>query len=83
MPAYYTLNLTALTRAARAAGDTADNGDPSPTRISKRTGVDRGQISRHLRGESRPDLDTLIALARAYGRNYSDFVLLADTEEAA
>lgn len=81
MPAAYTLNHKALADAATTAGDTTGTGAISPTRVSKRTGIDSGQISRHIRGISRPDLDTLIALGRAYRRPFQDFILL--TEEPA
>lgn len=74
MAANYTLNCDVLREAAENAGDTTDSGEISPTLISQRTGIDRGRISRHIRGISRPDLDNLIAYGRAYSRPYQDFV---------
>lgn len=66
MPANYTLNLEALHAAATKAGDIRKDGRLHLAKISRRSGVDRGVLSRITRRENGPNITTLGRLADAY-----------------
>ena len=51
------------------------------TAIGKRTGLDRGSVSRYLRGGRQPGNDRLVQIAKAYNVSTDD--LLGLTEDAA
>lgn len=66
MAATYTLNLDILQAAATLAGDVRRDGRLHLSRISRRSGVDTGVLSRVTRRENKPSLATLGQLAAAY-----------------
>lgn len=66
MAAKYTLNLEALQAAAAKAGDLRKDGRLHLAKISRRSGVDSGVLSRITRGKNGPTLTTLGQLASAY-----------------
>lgn len=66
MAANYTLNLEALHAAAAKAGDLRKDGRLHLAKISRRSGVDPGVLSRITRGLNGPKLSTLGQLADAY-----------------
>lgn len=67
MATKYVINQRTLLAAATLAGDIRPDGTLHLTRVSRRAGVDRGVISRVAREENRPNIDTLMRLAAAYG----------------
>jgi transcriptional regulator with XRE-family HTH domain len=62
----YKLNLDNLRAAATLEGDIWGDGRLHLSRMSRRSGVDRGVLSRITRGENGPSLTTLGQLATAY-----------------
>jgi transcriptional regulator with XRE-family HTH domain len=62
----YTLNLDILRAAATLVGDVRSDGRLHLSRISRRSGVDTGVLSRITRRENSPSLHTLGQLADAY-----------------
>lgn len=64
--ASYTLNLDILRAAATLAGDIRRDGRLHLSRMSRRSGVDAGVLSRVTRRENGPSLATLGQLASAY-----------------
>lgn len=66
MAATYTLNLDILRAAATLVGDVRSDGRLHLSRISRRSGVDTGVLSRITRRENNPSLHTLGQLADAY-----------------
>jgi transcriptional regulator with XRE-family HTH domain len=58
-----------------------DHGDATGYAIARRIGVAESTISRALRGESSPGLNTLVSLASAYGIPIED--LLDDSTPVA
>lgn len=67
-PDRYRLNGEALWAKAREAGDT------SQREIARRCGVDEGALSRLLEGTRSPSLETIVALAAAYGGPIEDLL---------
>ncbi|GAA0704466.1 hypothetical protein GCM10010193_69310 [Kitasatospora atroaurantiaca] len=49
-------------------------GDSSTSLIAARTGLDRGHVSRLLKGDTEPTLKTVKRIADAYGLPLDDFV---------
>jgi len=45
------------------------SGDSTQAEIATRVGIDQTAVSRWLLGRSQPRLETMISIARAYGRN--------------
>lgn len=73
-----TLNRPVFEAAVKAAGDARSNGTPNFARISRRTGIDRTAVSRIVRGETRPDLGTAMAFARAYSTTVEQLITAVD-----
>ncbi|WP_042400102.1 helix-turn-helix domain-containing protein [Streptacidiphilus carbonis] len=73
--ATYKLNLATLQAAATLAGDVRNDGRLHLSRISRRSGVDPGVLSRITRQENRPSLATLGQLATAYKLTVDKFML--------
>ncbi|WP_328427813.1 helix-turn-helix domain-containing protein [Streptomyces sp. NBC_00443] len=71
-PHRYRLNADALREKARAAGDTEQR------EIARRTGIDEGALSRLLAGTRSPSLETVVALAAAYGGPIEDLLTRPD-----
>lgn len=61
--------------AQRFRGLAAAAGDNTLDAISQRTGIDTGLLSRLLRGERKPSLDTLTAAADGYKVPVDDLIL--------
>jgi hypothetical protein len=59
----YDLNTETLLAAATDAGHIHADGKLNLYAISKHTGIDRGSLSRVVRGEDGPDLGTVVELA--------------------
>jgi transcriptional regulator with XRE-family HTH domain len=55
----------------------ANAGDTSTTHIAARTGLDRGHVSRLLKGNSEPNLDTVCRIAEAYRTDLESLVQVA------
>lgn len=72
--AAYALNAETLREAA------ARIGDHSLYRISKRTGLNLGNLSKILKGEWSPSLDTALRLAAAYGLTVEQLVTAQEVE---
>lgn len=56
----FRLDVPELLKAARAHGDT------SQAAIARRTGIAESSVSRYLRGEAQPDLNSAMRLSEAY-----------------
>jgi transcriptional regulator with XRE-family HTH domain len=56
----YRLDITELLKAAARKGDTRG------AEIARRTGIAESSISRYLRGEAQPDLNSAMRLSEAY-----------------
>lgn len=76
-----TLNRPVFKAAVQAAGDARPNGEPNFARISRRTGIDRTAVSRIVRGETRPDLGTAMAFARAYNTAVEKLITADESPE--
>lgn len=60
---------------------TAENaGDTSTSRIAARTGLDRGHVSRLLRGRTQPTAATTRKIAKAYKQTIDDYFPVASAE---
>jgi transcriptional regulator with XRE-family HTH domain len=68
----YRLNGTALRAKAHEAGDT------SQRQIARRSGIDETTLSRLLEGARVPSLETVVALATAYGGPMEDLLTGSD-----
>jgi transcriptional regulator with XRE-family HTH domain len=68
----YRLNAAVLRKKAKAAGDTEQR------EIARRTGLDEGALSRLLAGTRSPSLETVVALAAAYGGPIEDLLTNPD-----
>lgn len=66
------LNAKALREKAEALGDTEQ------TEIARRSGIDPGALSRLLAGTRSPSLETIVALAAAYGGPIEDLLSRPD-----
>ncbi|WP_055590412.1 helix-turn-helix domain-containing protein [Peterkaempfera griseoplana] len=77
----FSLNLDALRPLAEALGHTRPDGDLSPSRIGRHTGIDRVVVSRVIRGENGPDLSTAVLLAEGYETSIES-LLVRETEPA-
>lgn len=53
----------------------------SRSALSKRAGLDESTINRIWRGEAKPSLDTLQALARVAEMKLSDFIATGESDE--
>lgn len=73
MPSY-ALNTDKLRAAA------AEAGDQSLYSISKRTGLNLGNLSKITRGEWGPSLDTVVRLAAAYGLTVEQLVQVKEQD---
>ncbi|WP_454613256.1 helix-turn-helix domain-containing protein [Streptomyces collinus] len=71
-PERYRLNAKALREKAEAVGDTGQ------TEIARRSGIDPGALSRLLAGTRSPSLETVVALAAAYGGPIEDLLSRPD-----
>jgi transcriptional regulator with XRE-family HTH domain len=71
-PHRYRLNAEALWAKAREAGDSGQR------EIARRTGIDEGALSRLLAGTRSPSLETVVALAAAYGGPIEDLLTRPD-----
>jgi transcriptional regulator with XRE-family HTH domain len=71
-PDRYRLNGAALRAKAEAVGDTQQR------EISRRSGVDETILSRLLEGGRSPSLETVVALAAAYGGPIEDLLTRPD-----
>ncbi|MGA5202707.1 helix-turn-helix domain-containing protein [Streptomyces variegatus] len=71
-PDRYRLNGEALWAKARTFGDTEQ------TEIARRSGIDPGALSRLLAGTRSPSLETIVALAAAYGGPIEDLLTRPD-----
>ena len=71
-PERYRLNGEALRAKAKAVGDTEQ------TEIARRSGIDPGALSRLLAGTRSPSLETIVALAAAYGGPIEDLLTRPD-----
>ncbi|WP_328638460.1 helix-turn-helix transcriptional regulator [Streptomyces canus] len=71
-PERYRLNAQALRAKAGAVGDTEQ------LDIARRSGVDPGALSRLLAGTRSPSLETIVALAAAYGGPIEDLLTRPD-----
>ncbi|MFF7946957.1 helix-turn-helix domain-containing protein [Streptomyces griseorubiginosus] len=56
----FQLDVPELLKAVRAHGDT------SQAAIARRTGIAESSVSRYLRGEAQPDLNSAMRLSEAY-----------------
>lgn len=56
----FRLDVPALLKAAKT------HGDDTQAKISRRTGIAESSVSRYLRGEAQPDLNSAMRLAEAY-----------------
>jgi transcriptional regulator with XRE-family HTH domain len=79
----YSLNTQALRDAATEAGHVHDDGKLNISAISKRSGVDRGVLSRVVRDENGPDLNTVVELATAYDRTIESLIVRRNTPRPA
>lgn len=79
----YSLNITALHKAAREAGHIKRSGALKYAAISRHTGLDPSVVSRVVRDENGPDLVTVIGLARGYGLTVEELLIHRDEECAA
>ncbi|MFJ8163860.1 helix-turn-helix domain-containing protein [Streptomyces sp. NPDC096136] len=70
----YRLRIDRLRAAALAAGD------QSNIAMARRTGISESALSRMLRGQARPRLETLLQIGQSYGLTQDDLV---ETTEAA
>ncbi|XVV39460.1 helix-turn-helix domain-containing protein [Streptomyces sp. CA-100214] len=66
------LNAKALREKAEAVGDTGQ------AEIARRSGIDPGALSRLLAGTRSPSLETVVALAAAYGGPIEDLLSRPD-----
>jgi hypothetical protein len=64
----YDLNTETLRAAAADAGHVHADGELNLYAISKHAGIDRGSLSRVVRGENGPDLGTVVELATYCGK---------------
>lgn len=71
-PERYRLNGPALRAKAEEVGDTEQR------LIARRTGIDEGALSRLLAGSRSPSLETIVALAAAYGGPIEDLLTRLD-----
>lgn len=56
----FRLDVPALLKAAKA------HGDDTQAAIARRTGIAESSVSRYLRGEAQPDLNSAMRLSEAY-----------------
>jgi len=75
----YSLNTEALHAAAAKAGHVHDDGRLNIYAISRHSGVDRGVLSRVVRDENGPDLNTVVELAAAYDRTIEGLIVRRST----
>ncbi|MFJ8345124.1 helix-turn-helix domain-containing protein [Streptomyces sp. NPDC094153] len=62
---------------------TASRGDTTGAKIYRRTGIAESSVSRYLRGEAQPDLNSAMRLAEAYDVDLREVIKRVPVEVAA